>query len=88
MPRSAPEALSEAGIKKLRELMKSDHPGEPTKFGIPYGKLGEFLRARGFEVIVSLGPSEMEARFLTLRDGSTVGKVPVLFSLVHASGLD
>ena len=81
----SPEALSEEGIKKLREHMKSDHPAEPTKFGIPQGKLTEFLVARGYKVLEDLGPSEMEANYLTLRDGSTVGKPPSLFSLVHAS---
>jgi methyltransferase (TIGR00027 family) len=79
------EALSEEGIKKLRELMKSDHPAEPTKFGIPQGKLTEFLATRGYEVIENLGPSEMEAKYLTLRDGSIIGKPPSLFHLVHAA---
>jgi hypothetical protein len=79
------EGLSEEGIKKLRELMKSDHPAEPTKFGIPQGKLTEFLATRGYEVIEDLGPSEMEAKYLTLRDGSIIGKPPSLFHLVHAA---
>jgi methyltransferase (TIGR00027 family) len=79
------ETLVEEGIKKLRELMRSDHPGEPTKFGIPKGELAEFLSTRGYEVIENLGPSEIEARYLTLRDGSTIGKPPALFSLVHAA---
>jgi methyltransferase (TIGR00027 family) len=79
------EALSEEGAKKLREHMKSNHPAEPTKFGIPQGKLGTFLAERGYAMIEHLSASEMEARYLTLRDGSTVGKVPALFSLVHAA---
>jgi methyltransferase (TIGR00027 family) len=78
------EALSEEGAKKLREHMKSNHPAEPTKFGIPQGKLGTFLSERGYAIIEHLNASEMEARYLALRDGSTVGKVPALFSLVHA----
>jgi methyltransferase (TIGR00027 family) len=79
------EALSEEGVKKLRELMKSDHPAEPTKFGIPKGKLTEFLATRGYDVIETLGPAEMEAKYLTLTDGSITGKPPSLFSLVHAA---
>jgi methyltransferase (TIGR00027 family) len=78
------EALGEEGAKKLREHMKSKHPAEPTKFGIPQGKLGAFLTERGYVVIEHLSSSEMEARYLTLQDGSTAGKVPALFSLVHA----
>jgi methyltransferase (TIGR00027 family) len=79
------EALSEEGIKKLGEHMKSEYPAEPTKFGIPEGKLTEFLATRGYDVLESLGPAEMEAKYLTLRDGSTMGRPPSLFSLVHAS---
>jgi methyltransferase (TIGR00027 family) len=79
------EALSEEGAKILREHMKSNHPAEPTKFGIPQGKVGTFLTKRGYAIIDHLSASEMEARYLTLRDGSTVGKVPALFSLVHAA---
>jgi methyltransferase (TIGR00027 family) len=81
----SPEALSEEGIKKLRELMKSDHPAEPTKFGTPQGKLEAFLAERGYVLIEHLSPSEMETRYLTLRDSSTAGKVPALFSLVHVA---
>lgn len=65
--------------------MRSEHPAEPTRFGIPQGKLDEFLSKRGFAIVEVLGPAEMEARYLTLSDGSTVRKVPVLFSLVHAA---
>ena len=80
------EALSEEGIMKLSQPMKSDHPAEPTKFGIPQSKLIiEFLATRGYEVLENLGPSEMESKYLTLRDGSAIGKPPSLFSLVHAA---
>jgi methyltransferase (TIGR00027 family) len=78
------EALSEEGAKKLREHMKSKFSAEPTKFGIPQGKLEAFLTERGYVIIEHLSSSEMGARYLTLRDGSTVGEVPALFSLVHA----
>ncbi len=79
------EALGEEGVEKLKELMKSDHPGEPTRFGIPQGTVTGFLATRGYEVIENLDSSEMEARYLTLRDGSTIGKPPKLFALVHAA---
>jgi len=79
------EALSEEGAKTLREHMKSKYSAEPTKFGIRQGRLEAFLIERGYEIVEHLGSSEMETRYLTLRDGSTVGKVPALFSLVHAA---
>jgi methyltransferase (TIGR00027 family) len=80
----SPEALSEDGIKKLRQQMDTNHSAEPTRFGIPKGKLEAFLSRRGFSVEEILGPGEMEARYLTLRDGSTIGQVPALFNLVLA----
>jgi methyltransferase (TIGR00027 family) len=81
----SPETLSEEGARKMREHLKINHPGEPTKFGIPRGKLESFLGELGYLLLECLGSSEMEARYLTLLDGSVVGKVPKLFSLVHAA---
>jgi methyltransferase (TIGR00027 family) len=77
-------ALSENGIKKLRQQLRSNHSSEPTRFGIPSGKLESFLANRGYAIEEVLTPAEMEARYLTLSDGSTIGKVPALFNLVHA----
>lgn len=79
------DALGEESIKKLREQMKTTQAAEPTRFGIPAGTLEAFLSARGFRVMEVLGPSDLEARYLTLKDGSVLGKVPALFSLVHAA---
>ncbi len=79
------EALSEEGAKMLRKHMKSRYSAEPTKFGIPQGRFETFLAERGYVVIENLSSSEMETRYLTLRDGSIAGKVPALFSLVHAA---
>ncbi len=80
-------ALSENGIKKLREQLHSNHSSEPTRFGIPSGKLESFLASRGYAIEEVLTPAEMEVRYLTLSDGSTIGKVPALFNLVHARTL-
>ncbi len=79
------EALGEESIKKLRDQMKTTQAAEPTKFGIPEGKLKGFLSARGFRIVEVLGPSALEARYLTLQDGSSLGKVPALFSVAHAA---
>jgi hypothetical protein len=64
--------------------MSSNHPGEPTRFGIPYGKLELFLSTRGLHLKELVEPEQMETRYLTLGDGSTVGHVPALFNLVVA----
>jgi methyltransferase (TIGR00027 family) len=79
------EALGEEGAKTIREHMKSKFSAEPTQFGIPQGKIEAFLAEHGYVVVELLTHSEMESRYLTLRDGSTVGRVPALFSLVRAA---
>jgi methyltransferase (TIGR00027 family) len=81
----SPEALREEGAKVLREHMRTRHSNEPTRFGIPYGTLGQFLGERGYQIVENLDASEMENRYLTLRDGSVAGEVPALFSLVRAA---
>jgi methyltransferase (TIGR00027 family) len=81
----SPETLNDEGAKKMREHLKANHPGEPTKFGIPRGALESFLSERGYVVVECLNSSDMETRYLTLRNESIVGKVPTLFSLVHAA---
>ncbi len=78
----SPEALGESGVRKLREQMSTNHPNEPTRFGIPQGMLEPFLLKRGFQVKELVGPDQMQARYLTLRDGSALGRVPALFNLV------
>lgn len=78
------EALREDGAKKLRQKMSSDHSSEPTRFGIPSGKLEAFLANHGYAIEEIFTSAEMEAKYLTLSDGSTVGKVPGLFNLVRA----
>jgi methyltransferase (TIGR00027 family) len=80
-----PEALSEEGARVLREHMRTKHSNEPTRFGIPYGTLNQFLVERGYQIVENLNASEMENRYLTLRDGSVAGKVPNLFPLVRAA---
>jgi len=79
------EALEDDRVRRLREVLSSDYPVEATRYGIAEGTIGEFLEQRGYRILEHLTPSEMERKYLTLRDGSTVGKVPPLFRLVHAA---
>ncbi len=67
----------------------ADRDGTPLEAGTLFPvasitKLAPFLAGCGYQVSEALGPAEMEARYLVLRDGSTIGKVPALFALVHA----
>jgi len=79
------EALNEEKARKLHEHLRSNHPDEPVKFGIPSGRLEGFLNERGYRLIRCVNSAGMEAKYLTLQDGSVLGKVAPLFALVHAS---
>ena len=80
----SPEALSDQSIKKLREQMSASRRAEPTRFGIARDMLEPFLSARGFLPRELVNHEEMEARYLTLPDGSRIGRVPALFNIVAA----
>jgi hypothetical protein len=64
--------------------MKSNHPTEPAHFGIPRGRIDAFLGERGYLLTEYLGALDMEAKYLSLRNSTVIGKVPTVFSLVHA----
>jgi methyltransferase (TIGR00027 family) len=78
------QTLDETGVKKLREIMKDRHAGEPTRFGIPQGLIEPYLAERGYQIKEHLTQVEMEHRYLTLNDGSSAGKPPALMCFVYA----
>ncbi len=78
------EALSDQSIKKLREQMGTSRSAEPTRFGIARNMFEPFLSDRGFQPRELVDHEEMEARYLTLPDGSRIGTVPTLFNIVVA----
>ena len=84
----SPEILNNEGVKKLREMMRSNYPGEPTQFGIKYAEIGSFLSSRGYNIIEHINSKDMERKYLNLHDGSSVGRVPVPFCLILASVSD
>lgn len=84
----SPERLQDEDLKRLRDMMKTRYPGEPTLFGIRQGETEPFLSARGYHIIEHLNSTEMEMKYLILRDGSPAGRVPVSFCLVLASVAD
>ena len=80
----SPELQDNHSVKKLREMMRSNYPGEPTYFGIQKGNIGSFLSERGYKIITHLTSNEIETKYLSLNDGSSVGKMLALFCFVHA----
>jgi methyltransferase (TIGR00027 family) len=79
------ESLDEASVKRLREIMKTNHSAEPTRFGIPEGLIEPFLSKRGYRIKEHLTPQQIEKRYLTLSDGSSAGKLPSLLCFVIAT---
>lgn len=81
----SPEMSDAYGVKEMNEFMKSENPAEAFIFGIEEGKIELFLSERGYKAISHLTADEMEKKYLTLRDGSTAGRVPAFHCLVHAA---
>jgi methyltransferase (TIGR00027 family) len=82
--RLSPHALDDEGIQQLRGHMRSNYATEPVKFGIQVGELEPFLTHMGFTLGEHLAPEDMQARYLTLEDGTSVGKPPPLMCLARA----
>ena len=82
------EALNEKGVKELRKLMQSQHAGESTRFGIRAGRIGAYLKERGFAVRKHLTAVDMGEIYLTTGGNLKAGKVPSLFCLVYATVMD
>lgn len=58
--------------------------GEPHVFGIPDGKIREFLADRGLAVVSDFGPAELTRRYLTRKNGTVVAEAPWWFGVCVA----
>ncbi len=81
----SPHKLDGYGVHELRKTMKAHFPGEAMQFEIEEGKIGSFLSERGFTIIDHLTTEDMQAKYLSLRDGSSGGKVTEMFCFAQAS---
>lgn len=68
----------------MTEELESINPGEPFRFWIGHEGMRGFLAQRGFRLVERLDSSEMEKRFLSLKDGSIAEKALGQFGLVKA----
>ena len=80
----APDISERYGVKEALAAMRAVYVSEPVQFRIEEGAIESFLRTRGFSLTEHLSPSELEERYLTLKDGSRA-KVMACFALVSAS---
>ncbi len=78
------QALNEAGAGALRDHLRSKYSGEPIKFGIQAGKIGEFLVERGFKVARHLSAREMTQAYLGSSRHPDMNPIPSLLCLVQA----
>lgn len=81
-----PAEMAEANMSdEMKEIMNPAISSEHVQFGIEEKKIGAFLAERDFIIIEHLTAEEMEKKYLTLNDGSLVGKVPARHCIAYAS---
>jgi methyltransferase (TIGR00027 family) len=80
----AEDEESRFGAKQSREAMRAMYTAEPLFFDLAAEVVESFFAARGFTVVEHLSTAAMEARYLTLPDGSLAGRMLDLFGLVQA----
>jgi O-methyltransferase involved in polyketide biosynthesis len=68
----------------MTEKMESVHAGEPFRFWIAPTKIKAFLEEHGLIMTEHLDNTEMEKRFLTLKNGRLAEKAMARFGLVRA----
>jgi hypothetical protein len=64
--------------------MQAMYTAEPLQLELEPEQVASFLAERGFRMVEHLTAADLEARFLTLNDGSLAGQVLDLFGLVQA----
>jgi O-methyltransferase involved in polyketide biosynthesis len=73
------------GAQQSRAVMDTTYTDEPLQFDLEETQVPAFLAARGFTLAEHLTAEDMEARYLTLGDGTLAGHVLGLFGLVRAT---
>ena len=68
----------------MTQPVPSTYTAEPFQFWLEPEKIEPFLAERGYLITDYLTPEDMECKYLTLRDGSSAGKVLPFFCLVQA----
>ena len=80
-----PHTADAAALEKMTVSGRAFFANEPLRFEIDRKDVAPFLVERGFKIEEDLAAEELERRFLTLRDGSSAGKVPAAFRILRAS---
>ncbi len=80
----ASELEGRFGAQQARAAMQAMYTAEPLHFALSESQIGTFLGERGLEIVAHLTAEQMQAQYLTLRDGTLAGQVLDLFRLVQA----
>jgi methyltransferase (TIGR00027 family) len=78
------DEASRFGATQSREAMRAMYTEEPLFFDLAPEAVDSFFAARGFTVVEHLSTAALEARYLTLPDGTLAGQTLDLFGLVQA----
>jgi methyltransferase (TIGR00027 family) len=82
---AASDLADRYGAQQSRAAMETMYTDEPLQFDLAEAQVPAFLAARGFTLAEHLTAEDMEARYLTLSDGTLAGHVLGLFGMVRAT---
>jgi methyltransferase (TIGR00027 family) len=82
---AASDLAGRYGAQQSRAAMETMYTDEPLQFDLAEAQVPAFLAARGYTLAEHLTAEDMEARYLTLSDGTLAGRVLGLFGLVRAT---
>ncbi|MCC6612435.1 MAG: SAM-dependent methyltransferase [Anaerolineae bacterium] len=72
------------GAEQSRAAMQAMYTDEPLHFDMYELQVFGYLATRGFELVEHMTAEDMQARYLTLKDGKPAGQILDLFRLVLA----
>lgn len=80
-----PEMAGRFGAQQARDAMRAIYTEEPLQFDLAEDQVAVFLAERGFTLLDHVTTDVLQARYLTLDDGSPAGSMLDLFRLVQAA---
>lgn len=73
------------GVKEFAQTMREHHAAEELTFSIREGEIELFLEGRNLKMLEHLDNQEIEKKFLTMDDGTLIGRTTGHFRFVSAS---
>jgi len=73
------------GVKEFAQTMREHHAAEELTFSIQEGEIELFLEGRNLKMLEHLDNQEIEKKFLTMDDGTLIGRTTGHFRFVSAS---